>query len=330
MPGVKAALPQDGSILASVFNSLPEQMSTFSPERMLFSNWKNSPPEADLQKLPTERRLCAACYFRTATRCPNCHIEYVFQTGQQKIVEVYEASSRTFRSVCYFPVYSGASAASPKVLMVAELIRDITDSRNMERELRLAKEAQEKNSAKNTAKTGSKPLSPGRRLLSASASAKEALEQMRARGVAINKENIASELQTLEEGFQAKVKLGLKAIGVDEKADFKVGLDESGKIIVNSEHADKDKIQKYFDDNPDLADLFKNIEALKNLKQVMVENASKANPIEIRKSIQMESIDALLSGFDGKGGNSSSLFSPLILSYGNNSLSSFKGLNLKV
>lgn len=195
---------------------------------------------------------------------------------------------------------------------------------------RLAKEAQEKNSAKNTAKTGSKPLSPGRRLLSASASAKEALEQMRARGVAINKENIASELQTLEEGFQAKVKLGLKAIGVDEKADFKVGLDESGKIIVNSEHADKDKIQKYFDDNPDLADLFKNIEALKNLKQVMVENASKANPIEIRKSIQMESIDALLNGFDGKGGNSSSLFSPLILSYGNNSLSSFKGLNLKV
>ena len=143
MPGVKAALPQDGSILASVFNSLPEQMSTFSPERMLFSNWKNSPPEADLQKLPTERRLCAASYFRTATRCPNCHIEYVFQTGQQKIVEVYEASSRTFRSVCYFPVYSGASAASPKVLMVAELIRDITDSRNMERELRLAKEAAE-------------------------------------------------------------------------------------------------------------------------------------------------------------------------------------------
>lgn len=195
---------------------------------------------------------------------------------------------------------------------------------------RLAQEAQEKKGAKNTDKTGSKPLSPGRRLLSASASAKEALEQMRARGVVINKENVAKELQTMEEGFQAMVKLGLKDIGVDEKADFKVGLGESGKIIVNSEHADKEKIQKYFDDNPELADLFKNIEALKNLKQVMVENASKANPIEIRKSIQMESIDALFSAFDNNAGNSSSLFSPLILSYGNNSLSSFSGLNLKV
>lgn len=195
---------------------------------------------------------------------------------------------------------------------------------------RLIKETQEKNAAKDTSKTGSKPLSPGRRLLSASANAKEAIEQMRSRGVAINKENIAKELQTMEEGFQAMVKLGLKALGVDEKADFKVGVDESGKIIVNSEHADKDKIQKYFDDNPELADLFKNIEGLKNLKQVMVENSSKANPIEIRKSIQMESIDALFSAFDNNSNSSSSLFSPLILSYGNNSLSSFSGLNLKV
>lgn len=143
MPGVKTDLPQNGATLAFLFNSLPEQLSTFAPERMLFSNWKELPLEKDLQKLPAERRLCAACYFRTATRCPNCHIEYVFQTGQQKSVEVYEASSRTFRSVCYFPVYNDAPGSTTQVLMVAELIRDITDSRNMERELRLAKEAAE-------------------------------------------------------------------------------------------------------------------------------------------------------------------------------------------
>ena len=126
--------------LADILNSLPELLTTFNQSReMVFSNWKEAPSQEELAKLGSGRQLCAACYLKNSQICNPCHIEQVFETGLQKSMELYEVSTRSFRSINYFPICDQTG----EVTMVAELIRDITENRRLERELRLAKEAAE-------------------------------------------------------------------------------------------------------------------------------------------------------------------------------------------
>ena len=133
-------LKRSQSLLVDTLNSLPDLLTTFTPQnRMAYSNWKESPPEVELANMPEERQLCAVCYLKSAKRCSPCHVEQVFGTGKPKNMEVYEASTRSFRSITYFPIRSQEG----EIELVAELIRDVTDTRRMERELRLAKEAAE-------------------------------------------------------------------------------------------------------------------------------------------------------------------------------------------
>ncbi|MBQ4132250.1 MAG: response regulator [Desulfovibrionaceae bacterium] len=129
-----------GSLLLDTLNSLPELLTTFSREqRIVFSNWKNNLSEAEFVGLPGERRLCKVCYLGSSRRCTPCHIEQVFAGGRAKSLEIYEASTRTFRSVTYYPIRNSQG----EIELVGELVRDVTDARRMERELRLAKEAAE-------------------------------------------------------------------------------------------------------------------------------------------------------------------------------------------
>ena len=126
--------------LTDILNSLPELLTTFNHSRLMaFSNWKDAPSPEDLAKLGAVRKLCAACYLKGAQACNPCHVEQVFHSGLQKTMELYEASTRSFRAISYFPIRNRGG----EITMVAELIRDITQTRRLERELRLAKEAAE-------------------------------------------------------------------------------------------------------------------------------------------------------------------------------------------
>ena len=126
--------------LTDILNSLPELLTAFNQNKvMVFSNWKDTPSKEELARLGEERQICASCYLKNAQVCSPCHIEQVFKTGLQKSMELYEASTRSFRSISYFPIRDSTG----EVTMVAELIRDITENRRLERELRLAKEAAE-------------------------------------------------------------------------------------------------------------------------------------------------------------------------------------------
>lgn len=71
----------------------------------------------------------------------------------------------------------------------------------------------------------------------------------------------------LTEAFTAEMEAGLKAAGVAEDADFRISLNEHGEIEVKSNHPDKAKIEKYFAENPELAEDYQHIEALNKLEQ---------------------------------------------------------------
>ncbi len=67
--------------------------------------------------------------------------------------------------------------------------------------------------------------------------------------------------QELEDSFSKELQARIEATGIDSSASFTVSLDDAGKIIVNTAHADKSKIQNYFDTNPNIGtDLLKSME----------------------------------------------------------------------
>lgn len=94
----------------------------------------------------------------------------------------------------------------------------------------------------------------------------------------------------LQSDFDTKVKEGLKKAGIAEDANFQLVSGENGGIKVISDHPDKEKIEKFFKDNPDLVKQFEKIQALNN-----VEESRKHQNIDVnamRKRIQIESMTA--------------------------------------
>ena len=168
-------------------------------------------------------------------------------------------------------------------------------------------------------------ISPGRKLLQAATEASRALEGLREKGIPIKSGDIAEEASRMESDYQLKIKVALKALGVDEDIEFKLGLDKSGKVVVNAEHADKDTVQAFFDANPELSEELKDIEALKNLQKTMTNNSKGMSAVDIKRSIQLENMNAFYSGLNGDDS-----YSSLIMSYTKNSISALAGINVKV
>ena len=73
--------------------------------------------------------------------------------------------------------------------------------------------------------------------------------------------------EKLEEEFSSKIKKDLLELGIDPDVEFTLTTDSAGNIKVISSHADKAKIQKYFDDNPKMAETFDTIQTLSNFKR---------------------------------------------------------------
>lgn len=75
---------------------------------------------------------------------------------------------------------------------------------------------------------------------------------------------------------------------VDEDIKFNLKLDGKGRLLISSSHPDKDKVQKFFDDNPELAEKYNKIQALADLEEAR--KAMGSSPAAIRKRIEVESM----------------------------------------
>lgn len=134
----------------------------------------------------------------------------------------------------------------------------------------------------------------------------------------------------LETNFSDTVKAGLEELGVDPDTDFSLVVDSSGKLsVVTKDSSDKAAIKKYFDDNPDLVDSYKNIQALSNLKKAQQKSSTDAAGYisGVKANLQAEAIQAFFAASDNNGSD----FSSLISNFSSNSSTSYYlGLNQKV
>ena len=172
--------------------------------------------------------------------------------------------------------------------------------------------------------SGQQAISPDRKQLQAYTNAGNALSRLRESGTAITRESVAAELQRKELEFQLVVSSSLKSLGIDENIEFKIAMDSSGNIIVNSSHPDKDRVQEFFDSTPSLADEFKNIESLRNLSKSM--SGSPLSMVNLRRSIQLENLSSYFEGME----QAAQSYSPLILAYSKSSIRSLTGINISV
>lgn len=140
--------------------------------------------------------------------------------------------------------------------------------------------------------------------------------------IAVNNANLNDIQAVLDKETQTGEKLyaALSSLGIDPNISFAIQFDDAGKLNIISDHPDRDKIQKFFEDNPELIKKYKQIEALAGIEDAR--KAMQISPSAMRKRIQIESMASWWAGSD----SASSYFGQ----YSDNSLSLLAGLNLNV
>ena len=108
---------------------------------------------------------------------------------------------------------------------------------------------------------------------------------------------IISYRDQLQTEFDTKVKEGLKKVGLDENAKFQLVSGEEGGIKVIADSPEKEKIEKFFEDNPDLVKQFEKIQALNN-----VEESRKQQKIDVNAVRQRVQIESMMAWYSGSGG----------------------------
>jgi signal transduction histidine kinase/CheY-like chemotaxis protein/GAF domain-containing protein len=128
------ALWKSETILRKVFEVIPDMVAVIDRDlRLIHSNWQGG-----YEYVPEEiRDACPFCYdaFYPERGCPcdNCHSLQVFRTGKPVCSEKYNPRIGLVE-VRAFPILDD----SGQVVMVAEYIRNITEQRRLEDELRKA------------------------------------------------------------------------------------------------------------------------------------------------------------------------------------------------
>lgn len=92
----------------------------------------------------------------------------------------------------------------------------------------------------------------------------------------------------VESDYVKSFRKGLAAMAVDKDVKFQLTQDADNRLIVKSDHPDKAKVQKFFDDNPKLAEKHELIQALSNIEKAR--ESSNINPAATRKRIMVESM----------------------------------------
>ncbi|MBD5648065.1 MAG: hypothetical protein HDQ89_10840 [Desulfovibrio sp.] len=117
-----------------------------------------------------------------------------------------------------------------------------------------------------------------------------------------------------------KLATGLDSLGVDPNISFSIQIGDDGSLTVVSDHPDRDKVQRFFDENPDLVKKYRQIETLSGIDDAR--KAMQLAPSDMRKRIQIES----MASWWADSGSASSYFG----AYSGGNLSLLSGLNLSV
>ena len=130
---------------------------------------------------------------------------------------------------------------------------------------------------------------------------------------------ISAYREQMEQEYAEQIRKDFALLGVDPKIAFQLKENEKGGLTVSANHPDRDKVQKYFDDNPELVKKYKEIQTLANLEAARTR--MDVNPAELKKRLQIENMSAWWSA-EG-GGNS-------IMDVSSAGTSWFSGINATV
>ncbi|KAB1442084.1 hypothetical protein [Pseudodesulfovibrio senegalensis] len=97
---------------------------------------------------------------------------------------------------------------------------------------------------------------------------------IRRSGSSLSFSDLQEEADELEDEFDKQVKDELKALGVDTDKSFQLRYDEKTEKMVCSNHPDKDKIEAYFNSNPDRVEQFRDIVDLRAITGYAQSNMS--------------------------------------------------------
>ena len=117
-----------------------------------------------------------------------------------------------------------------------------------------------------------------------------------------------------------KLATGLDSLGIDPNINFSIQIGDDGSLTVVSDHPDRDKVQRFFDENPELVKKYRQIETLSGIDDAR--KAMQLAPSDMRKRIQIES----MASWWADSGSASSYFG----AYSGGNLSLLSGLNLSV
>lgn len=117
-----------------------------------------------------------------------------------------------------------------------------------------------------------------------------------------------------------KLATGLDSLGIDPNINFSIQIGDDGSLTVVSDHPDRDKVQRFFDENPELVKKYRQIETLSGIDDAR--KAMQLAPSDMRKRIQIES----MASWWADSGSASSYFG----AYSDGNLSLLSGLNLSV
>lgn len=132
--------------------------------------------------------------------------------------------------------------------------------------------------------------------------------------------NDAQKIMDRLDAAGVKIKAGLDSLAIDPDINFTMRVNEDGSLTIISDHPDRDKVQRFFDENPDLVRQYRQIETLAGIDDAR--KAMQISPSAMRKRIQIESLSAWWAGSD----DADSYFG----NYSNSNLSLMRGLNLNI
>ena len=103
--------------------------------------------------------------------------------------------------------------------------------------------------------------------------------------------------EQLEQEYADQLRQDFELLGVDPKITFQLKENNQGGLTVSSSSPDKDKVQQYFDDHPEMTEKYEEIQTLANLEAAR--NQMNINPAELKKRLQIENMSAWWSAEDG-------------------------------
>lgn len=137
-------------------------------------------------------------------------------------------------------------------------------------------------------------------------------------------EDVEDKLEELREEFDDQVLADLKELGVNTDIAFKLSYDSNtGAVTASSNHPDKDKIEAYFNSNPERTEQFKDIT---DLQTVTGYASSTLSTQDFKAQMTMMSMSVWLS----TGLTSDSFTGTSGMDFSSMGSSAYQGLNLTV